>query len=180
MGLAGKNIRVIHSKERLGKGKALAGAIGVARYPIVIYTDVDLAGGLGFGRLIAGVEGGAAISTGSRLVPGASAQRGMLRELASRAYNLLVRLLFGSRIHDHQCGFKAFRKSAVLPLLWEVEDEHWFWDTELLLRAQANGLKVEEFPIRWKEGKGSKVRLLEDAAYMLAKLIAFRFKLSGG
>ncbi|MEM4389992.1 MAG: glycosyltransferase [Candidatus Micrarchaeia archaeon] len=175
--LARGNIRMLHSRKRLGRGAALSRAIEKADSDIVAYIDVDLASSLaGLRRLVRSVEKGAAISTGSRMLPGAAVKRSAMREIASRAYNLLVRLLFGSRIHDHQCGFKAFRRSAVLPLLEEVEDRHWFWDTELLVRAQANGLRVDEFPITWKEGKGSKVRLWADVTYMLGRLIALRFK----
>jgi len=175
--LTNKRIRLLHSRKRLGRGAAISRAVRGTDAEIVVYADADLAPDIkSLHRLIAGVEKGTAISTGSRLLPGSVVQRSVARELVSRAYNFLVRLLFGSVIHDHQCGFKAFRRGDVLPLLNEVEDRHWFWDTELLVRAQANGLKVDDFPIRWREGKESKVRLWADIAYMLGRLIALRFK----
>ncbi len=152
-------IRLLHSDERLGRGRALTRAIREARGEIVCYYDVDLATDLAhLGELIGSIRGGYDIATGSRLMPGSVIVRTGGREFASRGYNFLVRLLLGSRLHDHQCGFKAFKRARVLPLLSEVRDTHWFWDTELLVIAQRQGLRVREFPVRWVQGRGTTVR----------------------
>jgi hypothetical protein len=81
------------------------------------------------------------------------------REIASRSYNFLVRIFLGSKVFDHQCGFKAFNKSRILPVLPTIHADHWFWDTEILVRAQRNGLRVHEFPVRWRAGKGTTVKI---------------------
>ena len=80
------------------------------------------------------------------------------REIASRSYNFLVRLFLGSKIYDHQCGFKAFNRNRILPLLPAIRSNHWFWDTEILVRAQREGYRVTEFPVRWRAGKGTTVK----------------------
>jgi glycosyltransferase involved in cell wall biosynthesis len=170
--LGAKRCRVLHSDSRLGRGAALTKAILDAKSDIVVYMDVDLSSDLGkISRLISGIESGAAISTGSRLMANSDTKRGFLRDFMSRGYNSLVRIALGSRLNDHQCGFKAFRKSAVIPVLKKVKDTHWFWDTEILVRAQREGLSVDEFPIVWNEEEGSKVNLLKDTVAM-AKGIA--------
>ncbi len=64
------------------------------------------------------------------------------REIASRSYNFLVRFFLGSRVFDHQCGFKGFNKEYILPVLPAIHSNHWFWDTEILVRAQRNGLRI--------------------------------------
>lgn len=163
-----RKIRIISSKTRQGRGASLNRAIGMAKGRIVIYTDCDLAADLAYLKpLVAEIEHGADIATGSRLLPNSKTEaRGVLRDLLSRGYNSLLRLLFRTSLHDHQCGFKAFRKSSVLPLLKEVKDKHWFWDSELLIRAQVKGLKVSEIPVKWKGRKGSSVVLSRDVLYM--------------
>ncbi len=150
-----------------------------ARGKYAAYMDADLSSSLKFlKRLIHGVESGAAISTGSRLMPSSHTLRPALRDVFSRSYNLMVRKILGSKLHDHQCGFKAFDLAQVLPLLNEVEDTHWFWDTELLVRAQKNGLKVDEFPIVWTQNApDSKVRLRKDVLYMGRKIFELKRKL---
>jgi hypothetical protein len=91
--------------------------------------------------------------------PESKADRTFSRSISSKTYNFLVRHMLGSKVRDHQCGFKAFKRDAVLSLLDEVEAKHWFWDTEILVRAQRHGFNVKEIAVEWKSGKGTKVNL---------------------
>jgi glycosyltransferase involved in cell wall biosynthesis len=153
-------IHLLHSDERLGRGKALNRAIYESRGNIVCYYDVDLATDMQhLPELIGAVREGADIATGSRLMPGSDTLRTGGREIASRSYNFLVRLFLGSRIYDHQCGFKSFNKERILPVLPTIRSSHWFWDTEILVRSQRNGARVREFPVRWRAGKGTTVKI---------------------
>jgi glycosyltransferase AglD len=153
-------LRLLHSDQRLGRGKALTRAIHDARGSIVCYYDVDLATSLEhLGELIGSIQRGFDISTGSRLIPGSTVTRSGEREIASRGYNQLVRGVLGSRVYDHQCGFKAFNRSRILPLLPRIRAQHWFWDTELLVRAQGEGYRICEFPVRWYQGRGTTVKV---------------------
>jgi glycosyltransferase involved in cell wall biosynthesis len=153
-------IRLLHSDERLGRGKALNRAISESRGGIVCYYDVDLATDMHhLPELIRAVREGADIATGSRLMPGSDIVRTGGREIASRSYNFLVRLFLGSTIYDHQCGFKAFKKGHIVRLLPGIRSNHWFWDTELLVRAQRKGCRIREFPVRWRAGKGTTVKI---------------------
>jgi glycosyltransferase AglD len=152
-------IRLLHSDERLGRGKALNRAIYESRGKIVCYYDVDLATDMQhLPELIGAIREGADIATGSRLMPESDIIRSGGREIASRSYNFLVRFFLGSRIHDHQCGFKSFKKEHILPILPTIRSNHWFWDTELLVRSQRKGYFVKEFPVRWRAGKGTTVK----------------------
>jgi glycosyltransferase AglD len=153
-------IRLLHSDVRLGRGMALNRAIREARGSIVCYYDVDLATDMQhLPELIDAIRAGADIATGSRLLPKSDIQRTEGRDIASRSYNFLVRWILGSRLFDHQCGFKAFNKEKILPILPTKRSNHWFWDTELLVRAQRIGYTIKEFPVRWRAGKGTTVRI---------------------
>lgn len=172
-------LRVSRSQSRLGRGLAISNAIRFAEGDIVLYMDADLATDLSYvSRLVDGIHEGYDICTGSRLIQGSKVHgRGILREFLSRGYNLLLRFLFRTSIKDHQCGFKAFRRSSILPLLPEVEDRHWFWDTELILRAQAKGMRVSEIPVSWTDSKDSQVRLWYDVVQMGLSAIILRAKI---
>ncbi len=175
--LQSEKVRILHKDKRMGKGAAIKGAIGCAKGNIVIFMDADLASNPGHVKqLVKLLEGEASIVIGSRYLKGARAKRTLLRYLASKSFNWLVRALLGSKLSDHQCGFKAFRKDLILPLINEVENERWFWDTELLVRAQRRGLKVVEMPIEWKEAPDSKFRLLRDTYHMACSLASFKLK----
>ncbi|HUU75602.1 MAG TPA: dolichyl-phosphate beta-glucosyltransferase [Methanoregulaceae archaeon] len=152
-------VRLLHSDERQGRGNALNRAFGQARGRIVCYYDVDLATDMTYlPALIGAIRKGYDIATGSRLLPDSNIRRSGKREIASRGYNTLVRTMLGSRLYDHQCGFKAFHRDRVMALLPRVKAGHWFWDTELLVRAQKEGYKVCELPVHWEEGPGTTVR----------------------
>jgi glycosyltransferase AglD len=154
-----RRVRLLHHDERQGRGRALNRAIREARGTIVCYYDVDLATDMQhLPALISAVREGSAISTGSRLLPDSDIVRTGDREIASRTYNFLVRLFLGSSLHDHQCGFKAFNRERIVPILPSIRSNHWFWDTEILVRAQRAGYRVSELPVKWRAGKGTTVR----------------------
>ena len=171
-------IRVLHSKRRLGRGGALRRALREARGSIAVYMDVDLSSDLEYLQpLVRRIEDGASIATGSRLMKDSKTSRPAKRDVASRGFNTLVRVLLGSKLMDHQCGFKAFKRGDVLPLLKRVEDDYWFWDTEILVRAQRAGMRVDEMPIRWSHGRFTKVSFTKDILYMMGKILWLRKEL---
>ena len=176
---ADPRIRLLHSDERLGRGRALTRAFSGARGGIVCYYDADLATDLGYlGELIGAIRGGSDIATGSRLLPSSEVTRTGEREVASRVYNALVRALLGSRVRDHQCGFKAFNRERILSLLPSVRATHWFWDTEVLVRGQRAGLRVTEFPVVWRTGRTTTVRL-SDVFEMGGAILSLWWQLHG-
>jgi glycosyltransferase involved in cell wall biosynthesis len=142
-----------------GRGRALRTAWTMSRADVVAYTDVDLSTGLtGLLPLVAPLlSGHSDVSIGSRLSHGSVVARGPRREIISRLYNLLLRVVFAVRFRDAQCGFKALRGDVAKVLLPLVRDDAWFFDTELLLLAEHNGLRVHELPVDWVDDPDSRV-----------------------
>lgn len=120
--------------------------------------DVDLSTGLdALLPLVAPlVTGHLDVAIGSRLASGASVARGPKREFISRSYNLLLHTVFATHFHDAQCGFKALRADAAAALLPQIDDDEWFFDTELLLVAEHNGLRIHEVPVDWVDDPDSR------------------------
>ena len=173
------NVRHLHSKKRLGRGKALKNAFQQSSGEILVYMDVDLATDVRqLKELIESIDKeGYDFATGSRLLPESKVERSGTRNITSIIYNFMVRAVLGSKVKDHQCGFKAFRREALLQLLEEVEASHWFWDTELLVRAHRRGFRIREIPVLWKSGRETKVRLLHDSFYMGWQILALWWQL---
>lgn len=167
-------VRHLHSKKRLGRGKALKNAFQQSSGEILVYMDVDLATDVRqLKELIESIDKeGYDFATGSRLLPESKVERSGTRNITSIIYNFMVRAVLGSKVKDHQCGFKAFRRESLLQLLEEVEASHWFWDTELLVRAHRRGFRIREIPVLWKSGRETKVRLLHDSFYMGWQILA--------
>ncbi|WP_185011618.1 bifunctional glycosyltransferase family 2/GtrA family protein [Crossiella cryophila] len=161
---ASSRIRVLRLEEK-GRGLALRTAWGWSDADVVVYMDVDLSTGLdALLPLVAPlVNGHSDLAIGSRLAAGSRTVRGPQRELISRGYNSLIRLAHGARFSDAQCGFKAARAEVIRPLLDKVADNSWFFDTELLLLAEHNGLRVHEVPVDWVEDTDSRVRIARTA-----------------
>ncbi len=150
---------------RKGRGGALRAAWSRSDATVVAYTDVDLSTGLeALAPLVAPLlSGHSDVSIGSRLSAGSAVVRGRKRELISRSYNRLLRAVFRTRLRDAQCGFKAMRADVAAVLLPEVVDDGWFFDTELLLLAHRNGLRIHEVPVDWVDDPDSRVRIVQTA-----------------
>jgi cellulose synthase/poly-beta-1,6-N-acetylglucosamine synthase-like glycosyltransferase len=170
-------VRAIHL-DRKGRGRALRHVWGNSSADIVAYMDADLSTGLdAFLPLIAPlVSGHSDLATGSRLSPGAKVVRSLKRELISRVYNLLLRIVLGARFSDAQCGFKAGRTEVVQALLPDVQDNAWFFDTELLMLAQRRGLRIWEMPVTWIEDPDSTVDIVRTALADLRGIARLRFR----
>ena len=148
---------------------------------ILAFMDADLSSNLkSFRNLIdAIVLGDAAVATGNRLGQNSHIEgRRFTRELASRAYNFLVRMVFRSPIADHQCGFKAIRREAYERVAPYLVSDSWFFDTELLVLALNNGYRVHAEDIYWNDHRKSKVSVISTSWEMLWAILAFRDRLS--
>jgi glycosyltransferase involved in cell wall biosynthesis len=158
------NVRAVHVAEK-GRGRALRQVWSASDADVVAYMDVDLSTGLeALLPLVAPLlSGHSDLAIGTRLANGAAVVRGPKRELVSRCYNLLLRTAMRARFSDAQCGFKAGRTEVVQDLLPAVEDQAWFFDTELLLAAQHQGLRIHEVPVDWVEDTDSRVDLVQTA-----------------
>ena len=157
-------VRVLRLKEK-GRGRALAAAWLTSDARVVSYMDVDLSTDLSaLLPLVAPViSGHSQVSIGSRLVTGARVTRGPKREVISRVYNILLRLVLRVRFKDAQCGFKALRADVARSLLPDVVNRNWFFDTELLVRAERAGLRIHELPVDWLDDPDSRVDIVATA-----------------
>jgi putative flippase GtrA len=157
-------VRAVHLDQK-GRGRALRAIWSASRSPIVAYMDVDLATDLGaLLPLVAPLlSGHSDVAIGTRLAPGAHVVRGARREIISRSYNLLLRLALGASCSDAQCGFKALRQEAVAAVLPLVEDQAWFFDTEVLMTAERLGLRIHEVPVDWVDDLDSRVAVAHTA-----------------
>ncbi len=175
-----ERVRHLHADERLGRGGALEFAFRRAAGETLVYFDTDLATDLShLEELVESIRTeGYDVATGSRWIPGEEADRPAKRGIPSFGFNTLVRVVLRSNVRDHQCGFKAFDREALFSLLDEVGDDHWFWDTEVLVRAQRAGYRVKEFPVRWEPKGDTKVDLVRDVLGMGSQIIRTFWQLS--
>jgi len=166
-------VRHVHSDQRLGRGGALRRAFRAAAGDTLVYFDTDLATDMRhLEQLVESVRSGEYdVATGSRWIPGQEVDRPPRRGIPSRGFNFLVRTFLRSGLRDHQCGFKAFDRETLFDIVEDVEDEHWFWDTEVLVRAQRRGYRVREFPVEWEPKDDTTVDLVRDVFGMGSQIL---------
>jgi len=100
----------LHSDPQLGKGSALKRALKASRGEIVVFMDADMATNLEhLPELLNSIGSGNGIAVGSRHIRGSCVERPFSRAIASLAYNLFVRILFGDGVFDHQCSLEMLR-----------------------------------------------------------------------
>ena len=177
--LAEEDPRVAYLRiEQRGRGRALDRAWRESGADVVGYMDVDLSTGLdALPALVDAVRSGrCGVAVGSRLRPGSRViGRSLLRELTSRGYSALFRLMFLTGFRDAQCGFKAASRRVVDEVVPLVRDRGWFFDTEMLILAEKNGYRVEEIPVTWTDDPDSRVRIVATAWADLKGLLRLRF-----
>ncbi len=168
----------LHSDKRQGRGRALNRAFKASKGDILGYIDVDLATDMKhLKEMIQYIREGYDFVTGSRMLPQSNVKRPFKRGFASKGFNFLTRFILGSKLYDHQCGFKAFRRASLFKIMDAVKDTHWFWDTELFVRAQRAGFKVKEFPVEWIHGGTTKVNLVKDVFGMGSQILRLWYEL---
>ena len=141
-----------------GKGRAIRAGWLAATADVYCFMDADLATELeALPRLLASL-GTAELAIGSRAHLESVVRRRFTRRYCSAGYRLLARVLVQTRLQDLPCGFKAITHRACQVLLPMVEDNGWFFDSELVLLAERRGYQIAQIPVRWSEPRSASGR----------------------
>ncbi len=171
-------LKLITHPRNLGKGAAVRTGMAAASSDIVLFSDTDLSTPMSEApRLIEPILADEAdVVIGSRAVDPSriQAQQGLIRRSAGRMFNRMVRVVAGLDLLDTQCGFKAFRRASVAPLLSHLRVDGFAFDVELLYLANKHGLRIREMPVTWAHASGSKVSLLTHTREMACDLLRIR------
>ena len=168
------NVNYLHLPQK-GRGRALRTAWLQSSADIVSYMDVDLSTDIvHFPEMVAALESGYQLAVGSRLSRGSRVTRGFKRDFISRSYNLIVKVMFFTTFPDAQCGFKALRREAAEAIVPRIENNNWFFDTELLIIAAKNGYRIKSVPVKWDDDPASSVNVVATATEDLKGLLRLR------
>ncbi len=161
-----------------GKGAAIRAAWNSCDAQHYVFMDADLATDLeALPRLLDKLESGVDVVYGSRYHVDSIVERTLLRKCISRGYRILLRMLLRTKIGDAPCGFKGISRKTYLSLLPNIGNTTWFFDSELVLRAEHEKYTVEAIPVVWKEPRVAvKTRLpfFSVALEYIKKVVALR------
>lgn len=128
-------------------GLALRAGFLHARGELVVNFDVDLVDLDFLERALAVMaDPEVTVVVGSKRTAGSEDRRGPARRLVTATFSLVLRHGFGLRISDTH-GLKALRRQPLAPLVAACHFGKDIFDTELIIRAERTGLRVEEIPV---------------------------------
>jgi len=168
--------------ERKGRGYALKKAWTDAqksKYYAACYMDVDLSTDLKYIRPLidAIIQNKYDIAIGNRLGKHSKViGRLVRREILSRFYNLILKIVFFSSIADFQCGFKAVNLQSFKKVVKEIENNKWFFDTELILVACRHHMRIKPIDVKWVDDYDSRVKIVSTVSEYLSAIIRIRLK----
>lgn len=177
-----KNVRVI---QRLKKalGAALMQGYSSAKGDVIISSDSDLSFSTrDMQRLLEGIDGGYDIVLGSRYYKDGSYETKrastILKYFFSKVGNYVITKAFNLHIHDFSANFRAFNKSILDGLKLESNDNAILF--EMVIKANANGLKIKEIPVEFKERKYGKsnLKLFREVFKFILKVVKFYYKIN--
>ena len=170
-------VHALEFREAIGKGGALIEGLKLAVHADLIgYTDADGATPPhAFLELVRHV-GVADCVVGSRWMRGAvihQTQTGH-RQFASRAFHLIIQLLFWLNIHDTQCGAKVMKRAVIEKIHPYLRIADMAFDINLLVAVKRAGFRILEVPTEWTDQAGSKVVLFHSSLTMFLSALRVR------
>ncbi|MBN2735060.1 MAG: glycosyltransferase [Methanomicrobiaceae archaeon] len=170
------SLKILVFKKRLGKGGGILEGIKASETDYVGFIDADGSTSvLEMNRLFSYLSD-YDCAIGSRWLKGAEIKKKQkaIRLFQSRLFNFSVRLLFGLKYHDTQCGAKVFRKEPLKMILPEITSKGFEFDVEVLYLLLKKGFSITEVPIKWNDMDESHVGS-GDGIGMLVNLVKIRF-----
>jgi hypothetical protein len=162
-------------EENSGKGAAVRAGVALARAPITVFMDADMAVDPDQVPRLTDTLRTSALSIGSRSLKGSTVQCDSLpRTLMGRTFNRIVNMATHVELGDTQCGFKGFRTPVARLLFHFTVIDRYAFDVELLYVARRFGLTIAEVPVRWRHVQGSRIRPLRDPVSMVYDVLASR------
>lgn len=174
-----KNSRFVFHNKNLGRGGTVREGLLMAKGSFAGFLDIDLeVQALYIPILVRLVSSGYDMACIERIEKWSWRPRSILRLLLSRVYKLLVRYVLSVRSPDSEAGYKFFYMNTMREMIRQTKDNGWFWDTEIIVDAEACDKKIRFVPAVFmrRTEKQSTVRLLPDMRAYLKAIHAYRMQ----
>ncbi|MFA6073008.1 MAG: dolichyl-phosphate beta-glucosyltransferase [Candidatus Woesearchaeota archaeon] len=165
---------LLQNEKNMGKGYSVKRGILKAKYPFVLFLDVDLATPIDeLGFALKEIKKGHDIVIASRNLKESKiiTKQPKYRQLMGKAFAIMTRLLMGFKFKDTQCGFKLFKTNIAKKMVKYQTINRFAFDVELLCIAKKRKYSVVEMPVTWIDSRDSKVAILKDVTTMFLGLI---------
>ncbi len=173
------NLKLIGYKKNMGKGYAIKTGILKARNDWTLICDIDFS--VHPNQLLIWKKNGLITQNnvayfGSREHKNSRIKTSKLRVALGYFFKKFIKLLFGIKLSDTQCGFKIFNKSYSKKIFKKISSYRYTFDVEITLLLEKNGIEIQELPLKWSHKDGSKISLFKDIPIMIFDLIMIKIK----
>jgi dolichyl-phosphate beta-glucosyltransferase len=154
------NVRLLPYEETKGKGHAVKKGLLLAQGDYSLFLDADFATDLKAFDLIKPDLKNYDAFIGSRNAKGAKilTKQGFIRRILHWGARTLIRMKFGLKVHDTQCGYKLFRSDVAKLMAKHQTIDGFAFDAEYCYFLKLNGFKVKETPVYWSDDPDSTVK----------------------
>jgi len=177
----GLPIRTIFHKKNMGCGAAVKTGLLAARGKVAGFIDIDLEVPEWYilPCVLPLFEDGYDVVTAYRSYKLHFNLFLLTRHILSHGYRQIVRILLKTSLKDTETGYKFFLREKILPLLEHTQNNHWFWDTEIMLLSENSGLRIKEIPCLFirNPNKTSTVRIFRDSIDYFKEIVRYRKRL---
>ncbi len=169
-----------------GKGVAIRRAWEAHDADIYCFMDADLSTDIEALPLLIGAieKDGYDVACGSRTHKDSKVERSGVRRLVSFGYRIILKLAFSLSVGDAPCGFKAINNNIKKYILPKVQNNEWFYDSELIILSEKSGYKIQEIPVHWngqeEAGRVSKVNIFSLSIEYIKKVFELYFRIKKG
>lgn len=170
------HVKLIRNKTNKGKGYSVKKGIREARYPLVLFSDSDLATPIEELEKLKDYIREHDIAIASRYLPGSDIRlkQPLHRRLMARCFRFIVNVIAVRGFKDTQCGFKLFRTDVAKEIISHQRLSRYSFDVEILFIAKKKGYRITEVPVVWIDQAGSKVNPVKDSLAVFFDLFRIR------
>jgi len=173
------NVKILRNEINRGKGYSVKKGILNAQYPLILFSDSDLATPIeelkDFTDYIINHKYDIVIASRNLRHSNIKNKQPAYRQIMGKIFPKLVSLIIMKGFKDTQCGFKLFNADAGKKISHLQTIEGFSFDVEILLIAKKMGYKIKEAPVVWIDKDGSTVRTIRDGISMIVDLVKIKY-----
>ena len=106
--------------------------------------------------------------------PDSIVQKTFSRYLLGQVFRFLILFLFKIKFYDTQCGYKLYKNTIAKKIFFNLKDNRFVHDVEIVLIANLNKFLIKEMPVHWSHKNNSKVNIFKDIFIMLWDLLMIK------
>jgi dolichyl-phosphate beta-glucosyltransferase len=175
-----REIKVLGSVERRGKGRGIREGVRNAGGDLIGFADADNKTPITeFDKILPFLDAGHDVVIGSRGLRESRIERSqpLYRRLGSQGFGLLMHACVGlNDVADTQCGFKFFQATVAKELFLRQRIDGYMFDVEVLFLARQQGRRITQVPVRWRDDGDSRLQLVSGNVRNLRDLLSIRWR----